>query len=331
MNLSEIQADVYRRLGFASVPDPAVSTRITALINETQREILAEPGMEALLYDAMTFASVASTPTYSLPPAVARIRQLYDTSNRMVLRPRSLAWYRSAYPSPTAVTGIADSWVELGNTAVASQPSDASELFVKSSSASDNGTKTAFIEGYITGGYFRSASVALNGITAVSFGATITTWIEVTKFYIALTAGGTTTAAGTITINEDSGAGTELARIGIGQSYATYRKIALAICPSSAITYAVDFERDIQDMSQATDQPLLPERFHRLLAIGARMREYEKQDQARYQAAQAEYLYGLKKLKFFVYSQAVGTPNLRGAAQPTRVSRLGAWFPADTF
>ncbi len=331
MNLNALEQDVYRRLGFnTGTPDTATQTRIRAYVNETQQEILSAPGMESLLYDTVTFASVASTPTYALPPTVARIRQVYDTTNLITLAPASLGWYRAHYPNPTNVTGIPEKWIDLGFVATASQPTAAAELFVKSDAAGDGSSKTAFLEGYVTGGYVRTASVALNGVTAVSFGASITSWIEITKFYIALTAGGTTTAAGNITINQGSGIGTELARIGIGQAYARYRALALAICPASAITYTADIERDVLDMSQATDEPLLPVRFHRLLAIGARRKEYEKQDDLpRYGVADREYQQGLKELKFYVYSQAVGSPNLRGVSVGRKPSRLGAWFSVD--
>jgi hypothetical protein len=332
MNLSEILSDLYRRLNYATTPDTTVTTRLTAFVNETQQEILSEPGMESLLNDQVTFASVASTPEYSLPPVVSRLKMLRETTNdRVIQGPKSLGWYRAAYPDPTAVTGTPDSFVDLGVSAVAVQPSNASELFVLSTSASDGASKTAFVEGYITGGYYRASSVALNGITAASLSAAITTWIQVTKFYIALTAGGVTTAAGNVTLLEDSGIGTELARIPIGDAYASYRRIALAPCPSAAITYSLDFDRDATDLVQLTDEPIIPLRFHRLLGLGARMREYEKTTDSRYPQAQEEYLFGLKKLKFFLYSQTAGSPNLRGSMTAPRSSRLGGWFPADSW
>jgi hypothetical protein len=329
-NLNALEQDCYRRLGYnTSSPDTATQTRIRAFINETQQELLSEPGMEALLWDTVTLASVSGTPDYALPPIVAKIRQIRETTNDRILYPMSLAEYRLRYPDPTQTTGTPAYYVDLGYDAVAVEPSDASELFVKSDSASDGATKTAFLEGYTTGGYYRAASVALNGTTAASVSSSITTWIAVTKFYIALTAGGTTTAAGNVTLLEDSGSGTELARIPIGQDYARYRRIALVPCPSAAITYSLDIERDVTDMAQATDEPVVPPRFHHLLGVGARMREYEKQDQERYGVAQREYMNGMRKLKFYVYSQAVGTPNLRGP-QSRRVSQLGGWFPSGS-
>lgn len=332
MTLFDIEQDLYRKLGFSTSPvDTTTQTRLRALINETQQEILSEPGMEVLLDDELTFASVASTPEYSLPASIANIASIRNQTNRRTLTPQSQGWYRDAYPDPTAVTGIPDSWVELGFSPLAVQPSNASELFIKSDSASDTG-KNVIVEGYTTGGAPRSVTVAMNGTTAVSLGATITTWVEVTKFYLALTStGAATTAVGNVTLLEDSGGGTELARIPIGQSYSRYKRIALAICPSSVITYYVDFQRDVTDMSVFNDQPILPPRFHRLLGIGARMREYEKQNQMdRYQAAQTEYIYGLKKLKYFVFSQAAGSPNLRGRVGRDRPSQLGGWYGAGT-
>src|SRR5262245_44025346 len=111
-NLNDLEQDCYRRLGFATTtPDTATQTRIRAYLNETQQEILSEPGMGFLLEDSLTFATIASTPEYSLQWSVGEILQIRETTNRITLRPQSLDWYRSAYPDPTAVTGTPDSWV----------------------------------------------------------------------------------------------------------------------------------------------------------------------------------------------------------------------------
>lgn len=330
MTLADMLADLYRRTNQAAAPDTTVTTRYTAFLNETQQEVLSEPGMEALLNDSVTFASVASTPEYSLPQSIARVKQIRETTNLITLEPLSLSAYRERYPSPTAVTGTPTEYVDLGYAGVSVQPSNASELFFVSSSASDDNTKKVFIEGYTTGGAFRTASVAMNGITAVSLGAAITTWIAVTKFYIALAStGASTTAAGVISLVEDSGIGTTLATIPIGQSFARYRRIALAICPSAAITYTVDYEREVPDLATANDQPILPPRFHRMLVSGALAKEWEKQDDSRAAAKYGELARDLKKLKFFLYSQSVGSPNLRGSVRPG-MSRLGGYYPAGT-
>lgn len=328
MNLNALEQDLYRRFGFNTAsPDTATQTRLRAYLNETQQEILSEPGMDTLLNDAITFASVASISEYSLPPSIARIKPpIQDRTNLIPLWPISQDEWRNRYPSPTAVTGTPGNYVDLGFAGVSQQPADASELFVKSTdNATDTGAgKKAYIEGYVTGGYYKAATVALTGTTAVTFGAAVTSWISIEKFYLDFT------PVGQVILQEDSGAGTELARIGIGQQYARYRRIALAICPASAITYTVDYERDVQDMAQATDEPLLPLRFHRLLGLGARMKEYEKQDQDRYVIAKTEYEKALKKLKFWLFSQTGDTPNLRGAMRSVRPSQLGGYFPSGT-
>ncbi len=323
MTLNDLEQDLYRRLGFnTSSPDSATQTRLRAFINETQQEILSEPGMESLLNDIITFASVASTPEYSLPPAIARVKTLRETTNDRILWPLSLDEYRLRYPDPTQTTGTPERYVELGLAAVASQPSDASTLLVDSTAAGD--TNTAFIEGYRTGGYFRSVSVTMTGVTAVNISATTSDWIQITKFYLSAA------AVGTVTLVEDAEGGTVLATIPIGQTHARYRRIALVPTPSAAVTYTLDFERDAQSMANANDEPLLPVRFHRLLSVGARMREYDKQDdRTRYQGAQAEFLYGVRKLKFYLYSQAVGNPNLRGP-QLRQPSTLGGQYPAGS-
>lgn len=323
MTLAELQADCFRRLGFSPTPGTETITRISAFLNESHAEILSEPGMESLLYDSITLASVASQPQYGLPPVVARIRTLVDTANRFPLDPMSLEEYREVYPDPSALTGIPSRWVDMGFSAFATPPSAAAEIFVKSTSASD--VNTAYLEGFRTGGYPITLSVAMTGVTAKTLGAAYTDIIEITKFYLSAA------AVGTVTLNQGSGAGTELSRLAIGQTDARYRRIALAITPASALTYTINFERDATDLINANDEPVLPPRFHRLLGVGARMREYEKQDQKRYVQAQAEYLHGIKKLKWFLYSQTVGTPNLRGRVpQMQRNSQLGSWYPAGS-
>jgi hypothetical protein len=97
--------------------------------------------------------------------------------------------------------------------------------------------------------------------------------------------------------------------------------------PASAVTYTIDFEWDPQNMSNSNDEPLLPPRFHRLIGIGARLKEYEKKDDARYGETKAEFEAQKRKLKFFVFSQAAAGANLRGHLH-RGYSTLGGQFPA---
>lgn len=321
MTLSSLLADLYRRLGYASSPDSAVTTRLTSFLNQAQRDVLSEPGMEMLLHGTTTFASVASTPQYSLPQNVARIKKIYETTNDIALCGLSLDAYRTFDPDTTANTGNPTHWVDLGWSAVAKQPSDASEIFVDSTSASD--TNTVFIEGYRTGGYYTSLSATMTGTTAVSLSASITDIVEITKFYLSAA------AVGTVTLHEDASGGTELARIAIGQTYGRYKRIALWPCPSSAITVSVDYERDVQDMANSNDEPVLPVRFHQLLIEGALKREMTKKDDTRYANAVREYDRMLGQLKYFTYTNQDHRP-LMGRRKLQRPSRLGGWFEAGT-
>ena len=273
--------------------------------------------MERLLTGTTTFASVASTPQYGLPQSVARIVKIYEATNRTALGELSQDAYRQIQPDPTTPTGTPSHYVDLGFAGVSKQPSNASEIFVDSTAAGDTGT--AYIEGYRTGGYFVSLSVSMTGVTAVSLGAAYTDIVEITKFYISAA------AVGTVTLHEDASGGTELARIPIGQTHARYRKIALWITPASAITYSVDYERDIADMTNAKDEPVLPVRFHPIIIEGALKREMTKKDDAqRYQIAVREYERMLGNLKYFLMADR---RPVMGRDVIQRPSQLGGYYP----
>ena len=323
MTLEALLADCYRKAGFPVVPDTTVTTRLTAFLNETVQEILAEPGMTRLadLAAPVTFASVASTPTATLPPNVARVLAITDRTNDARLESRDLQWYRSVEPDPTANTGTPEVWVPMGLVQVAVQPSDASELFAKSTSASD--VNPLYIEGYRTGGYFKALNVAMTGTTAVSLSASFADFLEVTKCYLAAP------AVGTVTLHEDSGVGTTLATIPIGQTFARYHQIALWPTPAAAVTYYVDAERDLPDMVNPTDEPVLPVRFHRVLVEGALMKEWQKKDDSRYRDAASRFVRGVGQLKAWLWYPPDEVPVKSGEGPSVRFSRLGAWAPAD--
>lgn len=321
MRLTDLEADLYRRLGYATSPATEITTRLRAFLNQTQRDVLSEPGMDVLLNGTASFASVASTPQYSVPQSVARIKKLYETTNDYALVGLSQDAYRTFDPDTTAHTGTPTHWVDLGWNAVSAQPSDASEIFIDSTSASDTGT--VYIEGYRTGGYFVSLSTTMTGTTAKTLGAAYTDIIEITKFYISAT------AVGAVTLHEDASGGTELARIPIGQTYARYKRIALWPCPAAAITYSIDYERDIQDMANANDEPVLPVRFHALLIDGALLREMTKKDDSRVSMAAREYSRQLGNLKYFLCTATDHRP-VMGGRMGSRPSQLGAWYPSGS-
>jgi hypothetical protein len=319
VRLTDIEADLYRRLGYASSPATDVTTRIRAFINQVHRQLLTLPGLEYLRDDTITFASVNAQARYGLPPSVARIKAITDRTNDRRITLATLDQLRNADPGLDA-NGTPASYVPIGWQAVSVQPSDASELFVDSTSASD--TNTAYLEGIRTGGYPRVLSVTMTGTTAVTFSAAITDFIEVTKFYLSAA------AVGTVTLHEDASGGTELARIPIGQTYARYVAIQLYPTPSAAVTYYVDYQRHIEDMSNANDEPLVPEDFHDLLVTGAERLEWRKKDDSREANADAEFSYRMKQLKYWIHTNQDHLP-VAGKPALSRTSRLGSQYSVD--
>ena len=315
MTLTDMLADLYRKLNYASTPSTDVTTRLTSFLNEIQRRTLGMPGMEYLRQGQITFASAASTAQYSLPPDVARIIAIRDATNDLTLKSGPWLWYTQNEPDPAGTTGIPSVWVPVGQVCYATPPTDASALYVDSTSASDVGT--CYVEGIRTGGYPFSASVTMTGTTAVAIGAW-TDIIGITKFNLSAS------AVGTVTLHEDAEGGTELARIPIGQTNARYLRIAMWPTPASAVTYTLDYLRQVQDLENPNDESVLPQDFHWVLVAGAKMLEYEKTDDRRYPAARDEYYKGLRDMRWFVVQQA------DGAGPVDQPSQLGAWYPAGS-
>jgi hypothetical protein len=317
LRLTDIEAELYRRHGYGTTPATEITTRLRAFVNLVHRQLLTLPGLEYLRDDIITFASVNGQARYGLPQAVARVKAITDRTNDRRITLATLDQLRNADPGLDA-SGTSASYVPIGWQAVSVQPSDASQLLVDSTDAGDTGT--AFIEGMRTGGYVRVASVTMTGTTAVNLGPA--DLIEVTKFYISAA------AVGTVTLHEDASGGTELARIPIGQTSSRYFAVQLYPTPSAAVTYYVDYQRHIEDMANANDEPLLPEDFHDLLVLGAERLEWRKLDDSREEQATAEYTARVKQLKYWV---ATSQDHLPVAGRPalSRTSRLGSQYSVD--
>jgi hypothetical protein len=304
----------------ASSIDTVTGQRAGDYLNEAQRALLSKPGMEPLRRDVRTVASVASTQRYTVPTSgVARINRIWETTNRIKLQRQTLDWLRATDPSPDSGTPYV--WIESGTTEVAVQPSDASEVFVDSTSASDT-TQIAYIEGVDSLGFRRTASVTLTGTTAVTLSSAITTWVVIDKFYLSAA------AAGTVTLHEDASGGTELARIPIGATYAEYTTFLLYPTPSAVVTYYLDVTLGLTDMANDTDRPRLPEDFHDLLLDMAELKEIRKTDDpGRWQMLKDTIRTRTGEFQHWVYTH----PDERLVMGPQWAGRssLGANYPAD--
>lgn len=322
MTLSDLLSDCYRRLNYQTAPASAVTTRLTAFLNESIDDILSRAGLSDVLHGTITFASVANQPEYALPGSVARVLMLTDTANQYRLTPLTEDAYRAITPAPLTQTGTPTGYALLGLTPCALRPSDASQLFVKSSDAGDT-TQTVKYEVITSAGYRRSGSVALTGTTAVSLNAALTDIVEVTDFYLSAA------CLGVVSLLEDSGVGTVLSTIGIGITREMFQHLALIATPAAPLTYTLQYELDTRALVNSTDEPALPPRFHRIVGVGARWREYEHLKDERRLMVEREYLAGIGQLIAYLGTQpdAVIIPG-RTLSPP---SVLGPWFPSSPY
>ena len=331
MTRTEILTALAYRLNKTPPPsmDSVTQARLLGFMNQRQRRLLTLPGIRHIRDVTIPLASVADQATYVLPN-FSKVARVTDTTNERGLFEMSQQGYRLLNPVPITGTPEAFIWANAATEAAAA-PSDASALFVKSTSASDT-TQTCYVEGVITGNYPFSASVTLTGTTAVTLSSSLSAALRVDKFYLSAS------AVGTVTLHEDSGSGTELGRITIGKTNTPYFSLTLYPTPSGVNDYLIDGTRAITDFEQNTDIPLLPEDFHDLIVLGPLMDEYQHTQDARYAIARDEFqgeprLRGkggrVGELLYWLAETATGQPwNLSTGWQ--RPSQLGSWYPANT-
>lgn len=321
LTLNEILLDTYRRLKYKDTPATGVTSRFTTFANQRHRRILSMPGLAQLRDDTINFATVANQQVYSLPPSIARIKQIFDaTTNQRLLTKRTLPWLRAVDPRAASTVGNPEAWIPLSTRAVQNQPAAATAMYLQSTSAGDTGT--AYVEYIRTGGYQASKTVTLTGVTGAQVG-TDSDVIAVTKLELS------TVAVGTVTLQTTAIGGTVLASINPGTAQGSYLGILIWPTPGAAITLSVDCTRKIPDLVQTYDEPLLPLDFHYLIGTGIRIDEYESMDDDRRGPAGAEWEAGIKKLFDWVQNDP-STIVVPGGADLTRWSSLGPDYPSGS-
>jgi hypothetical protein len=320
MNLGDIEAGLYDVLGFQTTPDSSVTRKLRREINLCHRQILAMRGMSKMRRAILPFTCTSGAPLVALPQAATRIVLIVDRTNRRPLNPISLQELRGRDPGRIYSATIPDAYCIINvAAAVAQDPSVASQLYVISDSASDTGGTTATVEGTVTGGYPRRASIGLNGLTGVAVDSSAA-WEHITKFFLS------SAAQGNVTLRQTSGVGTELARISEQRTYARYTQIELQGIPGSAITYYADVELHIEDMLARGDEPLLPEDYHYLLECGSLRREYQKREKFQlWKIEDDRWKTGIRDLATFL-ARSGGIP----ALTPAGFSQLGWAYPAGS-
>lgn len=323
MNLNTLLSTLYGRLSYQSAPPADVVTRLKGYVNETHREVLGKKGLTKLRRWVIPMTTVASQEAVTLPEACVRIYSITDRTNNRVLDETSVdqVRQRNANQLNTSATPTAYAIYNLAS-ALQTDMTAAAAVYGGSDAAGDDNTKKLFIEG-IAGGRPIVASIALNGVTQVLPSA-LATFTQITKFYIGLTAGGVTTAAGNITLTQGL-AGAEISRIVAGRAYARYSRVLLYPMVSAIITLYVDAEIHVEEMVNLGDEPLLPEDFHRVLIDGALEKEYEKRrDWDAHDRATRRKNDGISELRLWL------TRPDSLAYRPLQFSQLGAYFPAGS-
>lgn len=259
MNLLQLTNDALERCNYAPVGMAGaseVSRRMVRFLNQWHRKVCADVRFTRLRDDVITFASVANQMRYAIPPSVQKIHRIWETTNNNRLLEKSLDWLRLD-PQAQSFQGVPQCYIPLGVTAITQQPATTG-LWAVSSDAADTAAKVN-INAVRTSGYVSSpAQTTLTGTTRVAIG-TLTDYIDVTKFWL------DRACVGEVSLYDAAAAGNLLAVIPRGKTYARYFTLFLWAVPSSAITYYVEHERQIQDMAVDTDEPLWPEDFHHLL------------------------------------------------------------------
>lgn len=340
MTFSDLSRAVYRRVKLGDVPSSVDSTRIQQFINLWYRRILAMPGMDQFRDTTLTFATVNLQKFYGLPQALQKERDIYDLTNQRRILPKTVDWLRNVDPGLTATSSFSQYWIPFpGWGAQLVQPAATGVgLWVASSSASDT-TQKVYLEttrvGGVIGGTAVSAGTTLTGITRVQIGA-LTDHNEIVKFYV------DAVGVGAISVYDAASSGNLLSTIPIGRTNARYYMIQLYPTPGAAVTLSVDCQRSIQDMVQATEEPLWPEDFHEaLLHLGTYEEWLNRADDRAGRPdpnnplkGTGEYGRGMdivRDLRHFVLTSPDDIPVQRGPRGTSqRMSRLGGSFPAGT-
>lgn len=323
MFLSDLEFELYDHFGHGDNPPSEVVTRFRRNINTAYKEILGMKGLSKLRRKTLTFVSVAQTPFAVLPQAAARIITIHDRVNQVTLDEISLQDVRFDDPGLASSSGVPYGYVILNlAAAVARDPTAAAELFVKSTSAADGAGVNVRLQGIITGGYEQTTVGPMNGVTATTVDASITSWLTIQRFNLS------NLAKGVVTLLQGSGVGTELARIPIGKASAKYTQIQLHPVPTAALTYYADVDLNVPDMTDPNDEPVFHEDFHWLLSCGAMKREYQKREKsAQFAVEDKRWKSGIGDLKLFVQRKS-GVGNQ--PSTPIRHSQLGPYYRPGT-
>lgn len=326
MNLADIEKMAYERLGYdLSNPGTVVINRVRNHVNSTYKQIMGKKVLQPLKNQLITVPCIAGTPFLGLPYAVQSINTIVDRTNNLQLERIDMESQRDHDPGLTLSVGNPYAYsVYSFKSAVFRQPAAPCQLFVQSSLSSDVTPRVVHVRGYRYQGYPFTASVAVVGITPTLIG-TANDWILVDKFWIQKDGqqgqAATLPALGDIALVEGSSPLVNIAYIPSGRSASRYALLHLYPAPSSVVTYTIDAQMLVEDLTELGEEPLLPEDFHWLLAVGAVMKEsLLREKYSSHAAAKSEFREGLSDLMLTVNREPVDRKRHR------RYSQLGPYY-----
>lgn len=322
MTLHEIVDRVREHMNLATGEyTSAQYLRVQGHVNQWHRRILSLGGFDVFRRGTWSVASTASDPLLAMPSSVGRVLRIHDAANRVTLEERFWDWYQWVQPNASANLGLPRIWVLGGPVACAALGASSAGIGLWAESTSNSDTCHLYIEGVRAYGNVWSDTVTLTGTTRVAVGL-LTDWTTVTKVEL------DAAAIGQVSLFTVAAAGTAKAVIPIGNRRVSYLAVNLWPTPSASVTYTVEYERQLLDMTDAADCPLLPEDYHWLLEKAAIAEEYQRTSDDREQAQRADVQRGIGELRARLH-QRIDIP-VPGRPAVTRISRINGWSPADT-
>lgn len=337
MTLDDLLIDCCTRLNYPPVlaeVDAKVKARLTAFLNQTQDEILGQPTYRRLLNLHYPLTTTANQYAYGLPHFVKRVRGVIDNNNQHRFNPMSADAFFSYVPNPFATLGTPMAYAFDGWGPVQNQPNEPSQAFAFAPNDGLN-VKSLTMQAVQSIPLPESmlaapVTITLDNTVLIPGKLVMTNVQAITSVKMSAPATGPVDlyAVGITTATQQF-----LGRIMPQQTMMRSPIIYLTPTPTAAQLLTVLYERDNEPLVASLDEPLLPRRFHYILAAGARMKEYElRGDGARHQVAQREYTTALGFLNAWISDQPdAGDYTVPDEHRRDGPSVLGPWFPYSSY
>jgi hypothetical protein len=296
------------------------AARYLLFLQEWHRRLLQAPGADLYRQRTLSMTYGSGLVSVTLPSAFSRLDHLVSITDNLPLTEKSLGWWRSIPPTSMAA-GTPFAYIVLGLRPTAVDPAATGKPTYVVSSAVGDTTQVATIRALLLDGTVAQANATLTGTARVQVG-TWTTAINILGFFLQ------TVATGTVTLYDAAAAGNVLGTIPASRYDLLRTAIALVPTPSGDRTLQVDGQLALDAPMTTTDRPWIPEEWEHVLEMGARLNEYEKQDDDRYAALQRALAAEEKKFRWFCVNRPDyrPTPGMTNPVQTT--SNLGPYYPA---